>query len=155
MDSTTAPTSPQQLAAELLCFWHFLIKGGAKRLFELLDELDLGFSHVKTLHTMADVGRELSVKELAEEMGMSLPGASRVADALCRRGLVDRREDPDDRRAKRLCVTRAGLDALQRIDTSRLESLSGYTASLTQEQRDRLHDALASLPYPRQQDDRP
>ena len=43
----------------------------------------------------------VSVKELAEELGLSLPGASRAVDALLQRGLVERREDEHDRRMKR------------------------------------------------------
>jgi DNA-binding MarR family transcriptional regulator len=153
-DASPATTSgggvtPQELAGDLLELWHFLIKGGAKALYALLDELDLSFSHVKTLHTLADVGEELSVKELAEHMGTSLASASRVADALHQRGLVDRREDERDRRTKRLRITDAGRDAVDRIDTVRLQSLAEFTASLSQEQRDRLHAALISLPHPR------
>ena len=148
MDASTH-TTPAQLAAELSSLWHFLMKGGTKPLYALLDELDLGMSHIKTLHTLADVGQEVSVKELAEHMGMSLPGASRVAEALHQRGYVDRREDEHDRRAKRLRITPSGLDVVERIDTVRLQSLEDFTASLTQEQRDQLHAALSSLPHPR------
>ena len=148
MDTSTH-TSPEELAAELMAFWHFLMKGGAKALYALLDELDLSFSHVKTLHTLADVGDDVSVKELAQHMGLSLPGASRVADALHQRGYIDRREDERDRRTKRLRITDAGRDVVDRIDTVRLASLQDVTASLSQEQRDALGAALAALPHPR------
>ncbi|MFI7424935.1 MarR family winged helix-turn-helix transcriptional regulator [Nonomuraea sp. NPDC049684] len=40
----------------------------------------------------------LSVSELADRMGMSLPTASELVGDLSRAGLVERREDPDDRR---------------------------------------------------------
>jgi DNA-binding MarR family transcriptional regulator len=142
-------TSPEELAADLLGLWHFLIKGGAKALYALLDELDLGLSHIKTLHTLADLGEEVSVKELAEDMGMSLPGASRLADALHQRGYLDRREDERDRRTKRLRITPAGRAVVERIDTVRLQSLAGFSAGLSQEQRDALHAALVALPHPR------
>jgi DNA-binding MarR family transcriptional regulator len=147
--STSTHTTPEELAAELLSFWHFLLKGGAKALYALVDELDLSFSHVKTLHTLADLGEDVSVKELAQHMGLSLPGASRLADALHQRGYVDRREDERDRRTKRLRITDAGRDVVDRIDTVRLASLQDFTAALTQEQRDALGAALASIPHPR------
>lgn len=151
MQVTAGPThaTPAELAAELLSLWHHLLKGGVKGVYALLDELDLGFTHVKTLHTLADLGTEVSVKQLAEHMGMSLPGASRVADALHHRGYVDRHEDPNDRRARRLCITAAGLRVVERIDSARLRSLQDFTASLAQEQRDALHAALLALPHPR------
>jgi DNA-binding MarR family transcriptional regulator len=148
MDAATH-TSAQQLAAELLELVHSLMKGGSKGLYALLDELDLALTHVKTLHTLADAGTELSIKELAEQMGLSLPGASRVADALHQRGYVDRREDEHDRRTKRLRITDAGRAVVDRIDTVRLTSLQDFTAALSQEQRDALHAAISSLPSPR------
>jgi DNA-binding MarR family transcriptional regulator len=151
VQSTAPPAdvTPQELAAELLRLWHSLIKGGAKSLYALLDELDLGFSHVKTLHTLADLGDEVSVKQLAEHAGMSLAGASRVADALHQRGYVDRREDERDRRAKRLRITDAGREVVDRIERVRLQSLADFTASLSAEQRAALHAALVALPCSR------
>jgi DNA-binding MarR family transcriptional regulator len=150
VQATGSPThvTPQEVAGQLLDLWHLLMKGGAKALYALLDELALSISHIKTLHTLAEVDDELSVKELAERMGMSLPGASRVADALHQRGYVDRHEDQRDRRAKRLRITEAGRDVVERIDTVRLQSMEEFTASLSPEQRDRLHAALVSLPHP-------
>jgi DNA-binding MarR family transcriptional regulator len=149
-----ADVTPQELAGELLALWHFLIKGGAKALYALLDELDLGFSHIKTLHMLDDLGQEVSVKQLAEHMGLSLAGASRITDALHQRGYVDRREDERDRRAKRLRITNAGREVVERIDTVRLQSLADFTASLTPEQRAGLHAALVSLPCPRPESSR-
>jgi len=139
-------TSAEALAAQLLHLWHHLMKGGSKQLYALLDELDLSFSHVKALHALTDLDREVSVKELAEDLGMSLPGTSRLVEALHQKGFVARREDPQDRRTKRLHPTAAGRDAIERLDTARLQSLAGWTASLPPEQRDRLADALAGLP---------
>ena len=143
----TAHVSPAELAEELLALWHHLMKGGSKALYELLDELDVSFSHVKALHALVDLDRPVSVKELAEDVGMSLPGASRLVEQLHQRGLVDRREDPADRRTKRLLPTAAGLAAVERIDTARLQSLQAYTAALSPGQRDRLSAALADLPH--------
>jgi len=130
----------------MLRLWHHLLKGGSKQLYALLDELDVGFTHVKALHALADLDREVSVKELAEDLGMSLPGTSRLVEALHRKGLVDRREDPHDRRTKRLLPTAAGRQAIERIDTVRLQSLEGFTAALSPQQRDDLAAALAALP---------
>jgi DNA-binding MarR family transcriptional regulator len=141
-----AHTAPAELASALLHLWHHLMKGGSKQLYALLDELDLGFSHVKALHTLTDLDCAVSVKELAEELGMSLPGTSRLVEALHRKGLVDRREDASDRRTRRLLPTAAGREAVERIDTARLQSLQSWTASLTPQQRDALAGALTDLP---------
>jgi len=116
-------------------------------MFALLDELDLSMTHIKTLQVLSDCGCELSVKEVSEELGLSLPGGSRTVDALMRRGYLERREDEQDRRMKRIGITDAGRDVARRIIEARLEGLEQFTSSLTPEQRTRLMAALSDLPH--------
>jgi len=145
-DTSTHATS-HQLAAELLALWHHLMKGQSRTMFALLDELDLSMSHIKALQVLSDCGCELSVKEVSEQLGLSLPGASRTVDGLLRRGFLERREDEQDRRMKRIGITEAGRDVARRIVEARLEGLEQFTDSLTPEQRSRLMAALADLPH--------
>ena len=149
MQATDAPTrtTSHELAEELLALWHHLMKGQSRTMFALLDELDLSMSHIKALQVLADCGCELSVKEVSEQLGLSLPGASRAVDALLRRGYLERREDEQDRRMKRIGITDAGRDVSRRIVGARLEGLEQFTDSLTPEQRTRLMAALADLPH--------
>jgi DNA-binding MarR family transcriptional regulator len=76
-----------------------------------------------------------------------MPGASRMVDALLRRGWLERREDPDDRRIKRVGITAAGREIVDRIETARLVGLEEYAAALTPEQRTTLSSALSDLPH--------
>jgi DNA-binding MarR family transcriptional regulator len=145
-DASTQATA-QDLAGELLALWHHLMKGQSKTMFAILDELDLSMSHVKALGVLADCGCELSVKEVSEELGLSVPGASRTVDSLMRRGYLERREDDADRRMKRIGITPAGRDVARRIVEARLEGLEQFTSSLTPEQRTRLMAALSDLPH--------
>jgi DNA-binding MarR family transcriptional regulator len=145
-DAQTQAT-PEELATELHALWMHLMKGQSKTMFALLDELDLSMSHVKALGVLADCGCELSVKEVSEELGISLPGASRTVDALMRRGYLERREDDADRRMKRIGITKAGRDVARRVVEARLEGLEQFTSSLTDEQRTRLMAALSDLPH--------
>jgi DNA-binding MarR family transcriptional regulator len=149
MQASDAPTqvSPAELAEGLLGLWHHLMRGQSKTMFALLDELDLSMSHIKALQVLSDCGCELSVKEVSEELALSLPGASRTVDALLKRGYLERREDEHDRRMKRIAVTQAGRDVARRIVGARLEGLEQFTASLSPEQRSRLMTALADLPH--------
>ena len=149
MQASDAATqvSSAELAEELLALWHHLMRGQSKTMFALLDELDLSMSHIKALQVLSDCGCELSVKEVSEELALSLPGASRTVDALLKRGYLERREDEHDRRMKRIAVTQAGRDVARRIVGARLEGLEQFTASLSPEQRSRLMAALADLPH--------
>ncbi len=144
---SSATTSAQDLASELLALWHHLMKGQSRTMFALLDELDLSMTHIKTLQVLSDCGCELSVKEVSEELGLSLPGGSRTVDALLRRGYLERREDDQDRRMKRIGVTDSGRDVARRIIEARLEGLEQFTSSLIPEQRTRLMAALTDLPH--------
>jgi DNA-binding MarR family transcriptional regulator len=139
--------SSRKLAAELLELWHHLMRGSSQQMYALIAELDVSITHMKTLHVLADGGSELSVKELSDRLGLSLPGASRIVEALMRRGWLERREDPDDRRMKRVRITDEGRKVLARIEAARLAGLEDYAASLTPEQRTRLSSALSDLPH--------
>jgi DNA-binding MarR family transcriptional regulator len=139
--------SSRTLAAELLELWHHLMRGSSQQMYALIAELDVSITQMKTLHVLADGGSELSVKELSDRLGLSLPGASRIVDALMRRGWLERREDPDDRRMKRVRITDEGRIVLDRIEAARLAGLEDYAASLTPEQRSRLSSALSDLPH--------
>jgi DNA-binding MarR family transcriptional regulator len=139
--------SSKKLAAELLELWHHLMRGSTQQMYALIAELDLSITQMKTLHVVAEGSAELSVKELSDRLGVSLPGASRIVDALLRRGWLERREDPDDRRMKRVGITAEGRSVLDRIEAARLAGLEDYAASLAPEQRTRLSSALSDLPH--------
>jgi DNA-binding MarR family transcriptional regulator len=139
--------SSRKLAAELLELWHHLMRGSTEQLYALIADLDLSITQMKTLHVLAEGGSELSVKELSDRLGLSLPGASRIVDALLRRGWLERREDTHDRRMKRVGITPDGVNVVDRIETARLAGLEDYAASLTPEQRNRLSSALSDLPH--------
>jgi DNA-binding MarR family transcriptional regulator len=138
--------SSEAVARQLLDFWMFIVrKSAGSRMFAVLAELDIGFSQMKTLHMLDGCREELSVKELSEHLGVSLPGASRLTDGLLRRGWAERREDERDRRIKRVRITQEGRAVVTRINEARLEGLEEFTASMSDTQRDGLSRALAAL----------
>ena len=59
--------------------------------------------------------RSLRVNELAREVVLSPPAMSRFVDRVEAAGYVRREPDPDDRRAQRVVLTRAGNDLLRRM----------------------------------------
>jgi DNA-binding MarR family transcriptional regulator len=142
--STSSPASPTgELAADLLALWRHVMAGGDKHAYAIFEELDLTLTQVKALAALSH--GELTVKELAASLGLSLPGASRAVDALVCRELLGRREDPGDRRQKRLCCTDAGRQALRRLDEARLAGLLAFAATLPPAQCRRLSAALRPI----------
>ncbi|HEU4656495.1 MAG TPA: MarR family transcriptional regulator [Capillimicrobium sp.] len=132
------------VAEQMLALWHHCLKD-ASRLYALLEELSIGLTDMKLLHHLANLEAEPTVKELAEHMGLSLPGASRAADALLRRGWVERHEDANDRRMKRLAITPDGVAVLRRVEEARLAGLQELVDTLPQEQLDALSAAIAPV----------
>lgn len=132
------------VAQQLLRLWHQCLSD-AGRLYALLEQERVGMTDLKLLHALSDSPGEPTVKELAERMGLSLPGASRAADALLRRGWLERREDEQDRRMKRLAITDDGRALLRRVEEARLTGLEEVIARLPDEELTRLSTALAPI----------
>jgi len=141
----TTATTPKVVAEELLTLWLHLTRDSGSSLFQLLERLDLGLTQIKTLDTLQACGCEPTVKELAERLGLSVPGTSRNVDGLLRRGYLERREDAVDRRMKRLRLTDAGREVLTAVNTARLQGMETWAANLTDAQREALVAALAPL----------
>ena len=135
--------SAAELAAQLLALWRQVISAGNVDTYAIFEELDLSLTQVKAMCALSL--EEMTVKELAERLGLSLPGASRAVDALVARELIGRREDTADRRMKRLRCTDAGRQALDRLDEARLAGLESFTAALPPAQRTRLSAALRPI----------
>lgn len=146
--SSAAAVSPAELADELLVVWRQVVRGSTHELFSLMEELDLTITQIRTLELLAGCASELSVKELSAGLGMSLPSASRTADALVRRGWLERREDEHDRRIKRMRITDAGSEVVARVGGVRRQGLERYAAGLENADRTRLHEVLSALPRP-------
>jgi DNA-binding MarR family transcriptional regulator len=142
-DDAPAPAAADELAEQLLALWRAVIAPRGVASYAIFEELDLTLTQVKALTAVSAV--ELTVKDLAQRLGLSLPGASRAVDALVERGLLARREDPSDRRMKRLRCTDAGHAALQRLDEARLAGVAQFTAALPAAQRKRLSGALRPI----------
>jgi DNA-binding MarR family transcriptional regulator len=151
--SADVEATSEALAGELLGLWRVILKGSTRELYRLLDEIELSLTQLKLLHVLVESEVEVSVKELAEAMSISLPSASRTVDALLQRGLVERREDTDDRRIKRVGATAAARALIDRVDTARLHGLEDWAAQLPDEARRALMDALALIPPARKAED--
>lgn len=133
------------LATDLYALVVHLHKNCNSDLFEAVGALDLSLTQIKLLHYLEGSERELTLKEGAELVHVSLPAASRMVDDLVRRGFVERREDEVDRRMKRVNVTEAGRAVIRRLNAARLAGLEQFAASLTDAERAALAPALTEL----------
>jgi DNA-binding MarR family transcriptional regulator len=144
--TTTAEASTiEQLVGDLYALVVFLHKNCNADLFEAIGAVELTLTQLKLLHHLETQTRELTLKEAAEAVHVSLPAASRMVDDLVRRGFALRREDDEDRRMKRVCLTEGGRTVIRRVNAARLNRLAQFTETLTPEERRPLAHALALL----------
>jgi len=132
-----AQTPDKDLAGDLYALIVFVHKHCNADLFEALGALELTLSQVKLLHHLEDQPRELTLKEAAELVRVSLPAASRMVDDLVRRGFAQR--------MKRVCLTDGGRTVIRRLNAARLSGLEQFTQTLTTAERRSLASALAKL----------
>jgi DNA-binding MarR family transcriptional regulator len=142
---TQTTASPSSLAADLYALVVFLHKNCNSDLFEAMGVLELGMTQIKLLHQLDGAQSEFTLKELAERIPLSLPAASRTIDDLVRRGFVERHEDEDDRRMKRVSVTDRGRDVIRKLNAARLNGLEQFTETLNGDERRALGEALEVL----------
>jgi DNA-binding MarR family transcriptional regulator len=141
----SAAVSPEQLAVSLAGLWRRLATGGENATYALIAELGLSLTQVKSLGLLDTCAASLSVGEVSERLGISVPAASRTIDGLLRKGWLERHEDEHDRRMKRVSLTAEGRDVAGRIARARMQGLEAFAGSLSDEQRARLQAALEEL----------
>jgi MarR family transcriptional regulator for hemolysin len=85
-----------------------------------------GISDARALPVLhiARLGEGVRQGVLAEELGVEGPSLVRILDQLCAAGLVERRDDPNDRRAKTLHLSDEGRAMAALVET-RLDALRG------------------------------
>lgn len=92
----------------------------ARRWRQLLDDRlrDTGLSQARWLALLHlhRLGDGISQIALAQSIGIEGASLVRILDDLESRGLVERRIDPKDRRARHLILTPAGAVAMQNVD---------------------------------------
>jgi DNA-binding MarR family transcriptional regulator len=136
--------SPQQLAEVMGALTTYLNRCGSPDLIRFLADVDLSFTQVKMLMLLEDKG-EMSVKDVAGALNLSLPAASRAIDGLAQRGLVDRREAEHDRRAKIVSLRPGGRQIGQALIDSRRAIYESFAAELGEDERTALHAALLPI----------
>lgn len=105
---------------------------------------DLSVNETAALHQI-DRLQELRIGDLAEILALPLPTASRVATSLVKKGLIERHENPEDRRVRTLTVAPAGHDLLDRTSRERVNAAVALASSLPGNIFKQVGDAMQTL----------
>lgn len=82
------------------------------------------------------------MSEVSERFDITPAAASQLVDKLVQNGLVQREEDPQDRRAKLLNLTEKGRDLVQQGHAERYRWVDELGRKLTADERARVSEAL-------------
>lgn len=129
---TRSPT--KELSESILAVRRAMARDFLRGAVQALGETDLTILQFGTL-ILLDDGHERTVGELSEQIGRSMSATSRMIDALVKRDLVRRQEDPNDRRARRVTIGASGRKFLATMMRRRAEAELKLMEALTPEEQ--------------------
>ena len=119
---------------------------------QALSDHDLSYATAIPLLVLSKPGENVRQGVLADELGIEGPSLVRLIDLLQAEGLVERREDPTDRRAKTLHLTKAGEAkveetnrVLRRVRASLLKDIAPEELAITFETLQRIERRASRL----------
>ncbi len=137
--------SPTKVLTEVIREWSEIFMHRSGRDFKrFMDETSLSFSQLSVLMRLKHGGNS-GVSEIGDQLGVTNAAASQAVDRLVHLGLIERTEDPEDRRAKRLALTQKGNTLIEKGVEARSKWIEGLTDALTLEQQNMIISALTLL----------
>jgi DNA-binding MarR family transcriptional regulator len=109
-----------------------------------MEKSGLSFSQVNILMRLFHNGSS-AVSSIGEELGFSSAAASQTVERLVQMGLVERCEDPSDRRSKILTLTEKGRELMKAAFKDRSQWVKDLAVSLPKDQQQVVTDALVLL----------
>jgi DNA-binding MarR family transcriptional regulator len=138
----------QETAARLSALLRHVFLYDRGNQLRVIEESGLSMTQCKALLELGGIGESADprqVSDLAETFGVSVPSMSRAVDALVKKRLVTRLEDPDDRRVRRVAITAKGKQLVDTLLVVRQAGMEAFAASLSAAQRRKLDTAIDGL----------
>ncbi len=137
--------SPTKVLTEVIREWSEVFMQRSMRDFKrFMNETGLSFSQINILMRLVHKG-STGVSEIGEQLGVTNAAASQAVDRLVGLELIERTEDPDDRRAKRLALTQKGRTLIEQGIEARSKWIESLMDVLTSEQQNMIITALTLL----------
>jgi DNA-binding MarR family transcriptional regulator len=137
---TAEPTFPQ-----ILHQWAEVFMRRSFRDFKrFMDESGLSASQVSTLMKLYHC-QACAVSEIGEHLGVTNPAASQLIERLVQQGLLQRSEDPQDRRARQISLTAQGRTLIENGIEARRRWMEELTGALSLEEQQTITGALILL----------
>jgi DNA-binding MarR family transcriptional regulator len=129
--------------------WEALLRAQATlaREFEFAGDWgDLPGREYGVLYALSSAPEGLRVTALIDDVLLTQAGVSRMVARLEKRGLVARRDDPDDARACRIVLTEEGRETQKRLGRAHARHVAeAMTRALSREQLETLRELSTTL----------
>jgi DNA-binding MarR family transcriptional regulator len=138
----------QETAARLTALFRHLFLYDRGNQLRVMEESGLSMTQCKALLELGGLGQTSEtwqVSDLAEVFRVSVPSMSRAVDALVKKRLATRVEDPDDRRVRRVQITAKGKVLVETLVAVRQSGFEAFASTLNAAQRRKLDAAVDSL----------
>jgi len=130
-----------QLIEEMMSHIH---RRSADDTLAVMNDAGLTMAQMVGLHILEKLG-PLSVSSVAACVKLSPPATSHLIDRLVVSGLVERSEDPADRRHKRVAIAPRGRELIQRTRDQRAREFTRILSRLSAEVQAQFGRALARV----------
>ena len=139
-------TLDHELSLDLYAVILRIHAGATEDVVHAIAEGKVSLSKLKLLHILARPhSRPPRVRQVASLLELDPSPTSRLLNELDQERLVDRVEDEDDGRVRRVIITPAGRELLERLDRARIRQLEQFVRSLNTEERRLLRGAVGEL----------
>lgn len=125
--------------------WSEVFMGRSMRDFSaFMRDSGLSMPQVSALFRLYYQG-QCGVNDIAGHLDVSSAAASQMIERLVQQGLLERSEDPHDRRAKLIALTTAGRELMQESIEARVRWMAELTTVLSPEEQTTIIAALDAL----------
>jgi DNA-binding MarR family transcriptional regulator len=137
--------SPTKALTDVIREWSEVFMHRSMHDFKkFMEETGLSFSQISILMRLLHRGNA-GVSEIGDQLGVTNAAASQAVERMVQLGLIERTEDPSDRRAKQLALTPKGRKLIEQGIEIRSQWVVGLTEALTPEQQSMIISALTLL----------
>ena len=133
--------------------WRLIIRSNAKMLNLLLQECPdiapgqkITFSRIRVLTYLAQAqGEQVSIRDLAEELGVTSGGVSQMIDSLVKSDMVCRTTSKEDRRVVYLSISENAKRSLEVLSNYLHDRVAKAMAKIPEDEREIMAKSLRTL----------
>lgn len=133
--------SPSQLSQTFRRFMDLAMQYAVQERSQLAKGVGISMPQLGVLMQLNFHG-SCGISELSNRFDITSAAASQLVDKLVQNGLIQREEDPQDRRAKVLTLTEKGKEVIQQHAQRRYRWIEDVAQKLSAEERQQVHEAL-------------